>query len=286
MESTDQKTEDRLPVFQRTWVRVTGVVGGLALFLGLISNAWGVGERIVDFFFPGDPETREECIDRAESGSESETKVDTWYCQVEFSLLWEPGREPHIVRENRDEILTRLPLIMQPTGDYPDSPEEYLTEGIFTSDLPPKQGQLSRLFHDWPTYQAGTSMVNGSILNVNGYDRESTHSEWVFQIGTSRDPSVALHLLVVESSEWTPPNESECQGAFAEITPIARGYGSSTTGHSVDVIYGVASSFACFPFMEDESEAHEMLENLIDGNEEIREEIMEEYEKGTNTDRW
>lgn len=205
-----------------------------------------------------EPTTADECMEQSDVSGEYESVVESVYCEVEFTNIWVPGRTLEMLDENRQLIVDSLDRIAIPSAEHPYTRFEYYNKYVLTPSLEAQiqYEDLNQIFIDWPNHRHQASFVSGYVDTPTKLEEEGGISEWVFHLATEHNPKNQLYVKVLEPSHWESPYEN-CHRAVAEVIPIARGSVISNFPEvdSLEVVYTIAPSFACFPAeLEDDAE--------------------------------
>jgi len=102
------------------------------------------------------------CLDRASASQFSDLAINTWYCETEFATLWRHGK-PAMFTRNKS-VLGKYFSYLDPREDRQGLS---FTEDTLTDTVGLAGGaKLSRLFHDFPTYEGRFSLVGGQVRDL------------------------------------------------------------------------------------------------------------------------
>lgn len=224
---------------------ILGVAGVLALLLAIPFN-------------PPSPPDCFDAIDRSRSAAAVE--VDTLYCETSGTNIWEPDA-PTMLEGNKQLVIDNFERVM---WSVDGTTEPAYLESTLADGTSQNVGyKLSHIYEMWPEYEGRAFMVLGTVVRKNQLLNDGERADWVFQLGTIRDPSQVMFVRIVRDAEWEPEAAEDCPQVLAELIPIARGAATSASAAApvLDTIYGLGTTFMCIPpdFAESLGELYEGL---------------------------
>lgn len=261
------------------WTKIAAFIGAAGIVIGAVV-------AIAIAVFDGGSEDREtaeasatdslsNCLRGASQREFAEFAIDTWYCETEFANFWRQTK-PTMLPANKP-VLREYFAHLDPRRDRQDLG---VTDQAREDPGAVEGFKLTRLFNDWPSYESRFAGVIGRVAELRKLSQHGSWSDWVVQLATDRDDGVLLYARFSVAADWKPRPQSKCDVGFVEGIPVARGYtnGAGTNTGSYDVIYEMATMFACFSRQE-----------ALQMGREIRRrspELVPSLERGMDPDAW
>lgn len=237
------------------------VLPAIAVLMGLVA-------AIVPLKTASEPPTAaESCMQEAESTKdELSRQIDLLYCQTQYAKIWQP-EEPTMLEDNK-QLLAAHPDWLTTNQFSPDD-SHFSAEALADIGQDNVGGKLNYIFQRWPKYQSRSFIVVGTVLNKYQLTSDGSRSDWVFELGTTRNMTQSIHVQLVRPASWEPPEAEHCEIALTEVYPIARGrIPSATDASTTDAIYSIGKLFQCAPGL-DPHDAQRLYESMTEEQREL-----------------
>lgn len=241
-------------------VFITGLAGVMVLFLA-IAPFKTVSEETATF---------EDCAQGIEQRQNDESiEIDRIYCETQFANIWQPNA-PTMLVENKEILVENFRhLIVNVVTPQNTTFSQNSLKDIEENNV---GGKLNHIFQRWPEYQSRPFMAMGSVVEKYQLTNDDSGSNWVFQLGTTRNTTQSIYVRLLRPSDWEPQPAEQCGVALAKMIPIARGQVPSAVDSStIDVIYTLGSKLECLPTLSQEE-----IDNLYEGLSPQQQELFKE----------
>lgn len=239
---------------------ILGVAGVLALLLAI----------------PFNPPPPPDCFDAIDhSRSAAAVEVDLLYCETSGTNIWEPD-SPIMLEDNKQLVVDNFERLMWSVNG---AAEPMFLESTVADGTAENIGyKLSHIYEMWPEYEGRAFMVLGSVVRKNQFANDGERADWVFQLGTKRDPSQVMFVRIIRDAEWEPEAAEDCPQVLAELVPIARGAATSSSPGApvLDTVYGLGTTFMCIP--------PDFVESLGELYDSLPPELKAAFDEGASTD--